>query len=188
MLDFSSSPVPSSFSYPKNIKPSPSVGLDIGPDILNTPQDVLPTKLWNVRLDNNDAIISSSEDPDVVLFSDTNIVHIDLTFDTSGNPFVCYEKEAQILLYWFDPILASITTTILTPGTQPSCFLNLRFETPQAQIILAYNKFGAIKYRLGVDRFTVEYDAGMNDIDNFEGAYLGTNNRIVFKGTREEFS
>lgn len=182
MLTFSSTPVPSAFVFPKELRTDPLIGLDVGPEVLNTTQLELPTKVWSVQFDEvNSVDISSQEDSAVQLFTETGIDHVDLTFDTTGRPFVTYEKEGDVYIYWFDPLLQEFTQTNLINGNTPSCMLDKRYAASDAQVILAYRQGISVKYRLGSERFGVEYDSGLTGVESFDGAYMGTGGRIVFR-------
>lgn len=185
MLDFSNTPVPSPFMYPKNIATDAKVALALGPEVLNVQQSEVLTKLWQVDVDElGNVQISSHEDSPVTLFTNPYIDNVDLTFDTIGGPIVTFEALGGVYIYWYDPVAAEYLQQFVQYGNTPSCFLDIKYPSPDAKVIVAYKYGSEVKYRLSSDRFVTEHDAGMVGVDTFDGAYMGTNNRIIFRATR----
>ena len=93
------------------------------------------------------------------LFTAASCIEFSATFDQLGKPLVFNNTGSKLILWWFDPTLASNTTTEFGEGSQPFASFDLKYklDSDSSDVLLFYLRNGAVYYRQQRDRYTVEY-------------------------------
>lgn len=138
------------------------IGYHWGPvQVQNTSQGLL-VKLWTLRAEGGDAVLSAPGSPTQTMFTRaTDIDSVNLAFDQNGNPCVCFEEEGGgAYLYWFDPVPAEYVF-MPVPGSAVTPRITLddarQFNIGNSDVILGYVRDGLVRYRRQRDRFQDEY-------------------------------
>lgn len=111
---------------------------------------------------------------------------IGLSFDGNMRPTICYTTITEdCYLHWYDPTIASMTTTVFTNIDNAAISLddNRQFNISNADIILAYTKENQLFHRRQRDRYLTEYP--LSDQVNGDLWQIGMNksNRFQFSIT-----
>lgn len=134
-----------------------------GPVQVQDPSQGLLVKVWTLRAEGAEAVLSAPGSPTVTVFTrSVDIDNVNLAFDQNGRPCVCFEEEGSgdSYLYWFDPV-PNEPTFMAIPGDASSPRITLDdarvFNGANSDVILGYVRDGLVRYRQQRDRFTVEY-------------------------------
>lgn len=184
MLTFSTAPDPSPFLPPKNLKVDALEGFSLGPESINTPPfENKYSEVWGCEYVAGDFMLQHESDTPTLEFSDADVVHVDVTFDQVGGPLYLYQKnDGDVYLRWFDPEIPAITITNLGPGLEPSITIDTVYRVSTSDIIVSYRVGNQVRYRLGSDRYTIEYVVPALSVTIFHGGHMGLNNRVIFQG------
>jgi hypothetical protein len=169
--------------YPKNagrlIKPR-----DYGPFALGDTSEGLDSYEWELEYDGlnyNLGLVGQSKS---LLFTESDSLGADLTFDQAGRAFVVYVKLDGVWIYWYDPTIPGFTKTQLSStASNPFCTLDMRDPTQNdtSDILVFYQRANAIYYRISSDRYTVEYATPVTNLNgkNIHRCGIGKNNRFT---------
>ena len=115
--------------------------------------------VWKAFLD-GDKVCVKREDLDEihVITTKENITQLDITFDQTMRPFLCYVKDGLPYYYHFNKDDSSYSEVALDPTvTFPRCALDRPYDIPNSDIYIGYNRNGNLCYRIQRERFTKEY-------------------------------
>lgn len=183
---------------------------DMGPVETGDVSEGLFARAWRIYLEEDTKIYleAANEDnsdwsgsPELLFDASSEISEeikeIDLTFDQLGRPFVAYEQDSRVWIWWFDPQLQETTIREVTDGRNPRCFLDERRTafSEISDIILVYinDSSDAIEWREQRDRFNGAFTTTVTgDLsDTFvETVFKTTGNRfrIVYSEFQPTFS
>lgn len=161
-----------SYGVLPNTPPGISVySVSPGPAVLGNSEGKLNAKYWICYQLNGYLVLRSEEAG--VWSAPANIVEvaapiesIGLTFDQLGRLVIIYklESSSMLKLYWYDSLLASITTSDIVSGSSPFACSDYLSDTsnPDFDAMIFYvNDANSIKYRIQRDRYTIEYSTGI---------------------------
>ena len=122
-----------------------------------------------------------------ILFTEDNVIAIDLTFDQLGGVQISYSVGSDVFLYWFDPQQGAYTKTFISEGAEPKVYWTERNGEVTSQVIYSYRKGKKVYYRSQLDRYLVEYEVPMkgvvtDDVDFLVGAATTVDNTFLFRG------
>lgn len=151
--------IPAQFKDPINHRFFPLVDYEIGGTNLNQPGEGHRVKLWTLRYETPNMILSAPGVPDAIQFSRTGITEVGLAFDQNMRPFVAFVENGVAKYWWYDTVAAAqVFTDLPATSANPRCCMDdsrpLQFAIND--IILAYTKGGDLYYRQQRDRFATE--------------------------------
>lgn len=161
-----SSPRISGFSYPVKQPGDFLVDWELAGVALNDPSQGLAVKLWKLEALYNettglrDVTVSAPGVTPTVLFSGVGVTEVALAFDQNMNPFVAYTQSGAPKIYWYDPLIPGMTTTVLPAGCYDlrACLDEKRaFDVANSDVILSYIRSGNLCVRCQRDRYGIEY-------------------------------
>lgn len=127
----------------------------------------LDAQQWTLTYTAPDVIVTDETGHETMLFSQPGITELALAFDQNMHPFVAFVDGVGAHYWWFDTTSgAQVFTDLPLDATHPrACIDDHRaLEIAMSDIILAYQRGGALYYRQQRDRFATEYllmaDAG----------------------------
>jgi len=129
------------------------------------------TRYWMVYQTSGNVVIRGAVDSDnwsapTVLFPEATIIlDISLSFDNLGRPVVFYQKGTQLVLWFYDSQLGSLTfKTITTNGHSPIVNFDYINDTSDvnSDIMMYYVVDNRAYMRLQRDRFDTEYPTGIH--------------------------
>lgn len=129
------------------------------------------TRYWMVYQTGSDVVIrgaidSSTWSEPTMLFSESSpILDISLSFDNLGRPVVFYQKGTQLILWFYDSQLGSLTfKTISVNGHSPIVNFDYINDTSDinSDIMMYYVVDNTAYMRLQRDRFDIEYPTGIH--------------------------
>lgn len=176
----SSQVVSSSFVEPVNRRTVPLVDYEFGGPGLQQPGR-LDDRLWTVRVEGSDVIISSEGNPDTVLFSRPGITEVALAFDQAMRPFIAFVQNGQARYWWYDSQAGGVVFTDLPEGSvTPRASLDEKREAFQSRsdIILTYVRGTTLYYRQQRDRFLVEYTLQQNFLGTLVAVGINQDGRL----------
>lgn len=181
--NWTSTPIESEILYPKDAGRL-AHPRDMGPVALADPSQGLTDFEWELEFDGSAFNIGRVGQSKTFLFSETDVIASDLTFDTAGRAFVAYWKPTGVFAYWFDPVSSSfVNQQISATATNPFCTLDLRDPTQNdsSDILVFYERANAIYYQLSSDRYTVEYATPVTNLNgkNIHRCGIGKNYRFT---------
>ena len=133
-----------------------------GPVQVQDPSHGLLVKVWTLRVEGGEAILSAPGSPTQTVFArSADIDNVNLAFDQNGRPCVCFEEEGGgAYLYWFDPV-PNEPVFMPIPGDAVSPRITLDdarpFNGADSDVILGYVRDGLVRYRRQRDRFEDEF-------------------------------
>lgn len=115
--------------------------------------------VWKAFLRGNEICVKREDLDEIhVITTQENITQIDITFDQTMRPFLCYVKAGLPYYYHFNKDDSSYSEVALDPTvTFPRCALDMPYDIPKSDIYIGYNRNGNLCYRIQRERFTKEY-------------------------------
>ncbi|WP_053982231.1 hypothetical protein [Marinagarivorans algicola] len=187
MIDFSSVPVFSAFTYPRNQRISPLKSRSLGPVAIDDVSEGIASYVWEVAFSNGHLRIRNEKTPWITLLEIDGVTHLDLAFDQSGTPFVAYQLFDGVYIYGFDLNARNYVNTRIAAGAS-SPFVDLDIQVAyRGNIVVSYQIDHYIFYRLQRDRYEIAYPVLSSSgeqfkVDRLVGASMGRGNRFIFKG------
>lgn len=110
---------------------------------------------------------------------------IDLAFDQLDREFITWELPGnQVWMYWYDPNLASHTTTQIATGNNPCCMIDERRDKliPDSDVFIFYQVDNHVYYRLQRERYLIAHEIPHDHEDvTLETCGMGTNLRMTLR-------
>lgn len=149
-------PLPSDWLY--TTRTEPLVDYEMGGVALRDASQGLAVKLWTATYDGAN-VLASDGTTTSVLFPAAGVVHLGLAFDQNMNPFVAYVDGSGAHYWWYDTVAQAQVFSDLPGAVTPCCTLDdhRELQSSSNDIILAYLKDGALRYRQQRDRYATEY-------------------------------
>lgn len=115
--------------------------------------------VWKAFLRGNEICVKREDLDEIhVITTQPNITQLDITFDQTMRPFLCYVKNNLPHYYHFNKDDSSYSEVALDPTvTFPRCALDMPYDIPNSDIYIGYNRNGNLCYRIQRERFTREY-------------------------------
>mgnify|MGYP006911823062 FL=1 len=115
--------------------------------------------MWKAFCRNNEICVKREDLDEIhVITTKENITHLDITFDQTMRPFLCYVRDGLPYYYHFNKDDSSYSEVALDPTvTFPRCALDMPYDIPNSDIYIGYNRNGNLCYRIQRERFTKEY-------------------------------
>ncbi len=115
--------------------------------------------VWKAFLRGNELCVKREDLDEIhVITTKENITQLDITFDQTMRPFLCYVKDGLPYYYHFNKDDSSYSEVALDPTvTFPRCALDRPYDIPISDIYIGYNRNGNLCYRIQRERFTREY-------------------------------
>lgn len=129
-----------------------------GVDLGDTSQG-LRAKLWQMRVENGNVILSDGGVIQYTLFSAPSITEASVSFDQNMRPVVVYVESGITKLYWYDPTEQDQVVDVLGSDIRsPKASLDdSRPETiSNSMVVVSYIRNGWLCVRTQVDRYTTE--------------------------------
>lgn len=155
---------------------NPYSATDLGPISVGNTTQGLTAKQWYINY--NTSTGECTLEGYGVLFVRTGISRVCLTFDFNGRPFVAFEQEGVVWIWWYDPLTSSQVFSQISEGVLPFARLDERrpeFSTI-SDIILIYFRNGSMFFRVQRDRFLVEYPTQFTNISPSRVLNFGMSN------------
>jgi hypothetical protein len=127
--------------------------------------------VWN-RLNNNFIIFpEDDEDSETILFSDTNVTELSLSFDSNMRPSVAYTSNGVAKLRYYDTLTEDYSTLALPNGSRNPrlCHDDKRPEqatSNNSDVCLFYLRDDKVYYRVQRERYEIENQIATLAIDN----------------------
>lgn len=160
---------------------------DMGGIDLGDTSNGLFARPYKVYVEDNTIYIQKGLDaswsaPEVLFTHDGNIDELSLTFDQNARPFVSWEDNGNIYIYWYNPGTAANEKALICSGRYPVSTLDYRHTIYMAEsdIMLFYIDGANVKYRQQRDRFTIEYstDIVLQEEEYLEALWPAPNFRL----------
>jgi len=154
---------------------------DMGPIARGDNSDGLMSRAWRLRVAGNKAYLAIANEENttwVEEFLEFTLPHypvwsVDLTFEQNGRPFICWEYQDTVWIYWYDSVIGSMQIREVCAGRTPRARLDARqrHQIPDSDIYLCYINDAAnqMEYRIQRDRYNTVYPTNVVDTQN---AYL----------------
>ena len=115
--------------------------------------------VWKAFLRGNEICVKREDLDEIhVITTKENITQLDITFDQTMRPFLCYVRDGLPYYYHFNKDDSSYSEVALDPTvTFPRCALDMPYAIPNSDIYIGYNRNGNLCYRIQRERFTREY-------------------------------
>ena len=115
--------------------------------------------VWKAFLRGNEICVKREDLDEIhVITTKENITQLDITFDQTMRPFLCYVKDGLPYYYHFNKDDSSYSEVALDPTvTFPRCALDMPYDISNSDIYIGYNRNGNLCYRIQRERFTKEY-------------------------------
>lgn len=115
--------------------------------------------VWKAFLRGNEICVRREDLDEIhIITTQENITQLDITFDQTMRPFLCYVKGSLPYYYHFNKDDSSYSEVALDPTvTFPRCALDMPYDIPNSDIYIGYNRNGNLCYRIQRERFTREY-------------------------------
>lgn len=115
--------------------------------------------VWKAFLRGNEICVKREDLDEIhVIATKENITQLDITFDQTMRPFLCYVKDGLPYYYHFNKDDSSYSEVALDPTvTFPRCALDMPYDISKSDIYIGYNRNGNLCYRIQRERFTREY-------------------------------
>jgi len=159
--------LPTAFRWPMRSATDLLTDYEQGGEELNDANGDLSVQTWTLTYAAPDVIVTDAAGHATTLFSRDGITELALAFNQNMAPFVAFVQDGQARFWWFDITAgANVFTDLPLDATHPRACLDdhRALETATSDIILAYQREGALYYRQQRDRFATEYlltaDAG----------------------------
>jgi hypothetical protein len=166
-------------------------GFDMGPVVVSDPSNGLYARAWKVVASNRDMYLYGANGDvwtldRLLTSSDTFPTHsVELTWDQNGRPFMCWEEDGMVWIYYYDPVAEEMTRLELCAGRTPKTRLDVRRQrlSSVSDILLFYlnDTEDCLEYRVQSDRYTVAYQiAAFTDVSakNLELLAMASNWRL----------
>ena len=115
--------------------------------------------VWKAFLRGNEICVKREDLDEIhVITTKENITQLDITFDQTMRPFLCYVRDGLPYYYHFNKDDSSYSEVALDPTvTFPRCALDMPYDIPYSDIYIGYNRNGNLCYRIQRERFIKEY-------------------------------
>lgn len=115
--------------------------------------------VWKAFLRGNEICIKREDLDEIhVITTKENITQLDITFDQTMRPFLCYVKDGLPYYYHFNKDDSSYSEVALDPTvTFPRCALDMPYDISKSDIYIGYSRDGNLCYRIQHERFTKEH-------------------------------
>lgn len=156
------------------------VDYETGGIALNDASAGLLHQVWRARIIEKTEILLDAELVDEsVIATGINITEVSLSFDRNMNVVLAYVENGVARLYWYDSVLAAMTTTTFAGVVTPRVALDDKRNSQSAisDVIFAYLKDGDLYYRQQRDRYLVEYLLA-SDVDSPGLIKIGMNRQL----------
>lgn len=102
------------------------------------------------------------------------------TFDQNGRPLVFFDSGTDLMLWWYDPLLGTTTTTIFGVGNNPFAVFDVKYgvATEYSDVLLFYIRDNIIYYRVQRDRYAIEYQTPVIDATKILAADMAIDYRL----------
>lgn len=177
-------PLRTSFVYRQRRRTVPLLAYEQGGTAVGNAEDGLNVQLWTARYEDGNVIIAADAADDVLLFSRPNITELDLAFDQSMRPFVAFVDDTGAHYRWYDTTVNNyVISSLPVDAENPRCTLddNREGSFDTSDIILAYTRGTALKYRQQRDRFLIEYELAADCGGALVSMGMNTGWRLQFK-------
>lgn len=172
------------FLPPRNRNKELLVDYERGGRAIQDASDGLDVYDWRGRYVGTDFILDVP--PGIVapttLFSVADVTEFQFTFDQNMQPFVTYRLDNGEAYYrWFDSTIPDFRTDQLPAGARsPRCALDDKralagTQAGASDIILAYIRDDALKFRAQADRYDTEYALAAGDLADYGLGQIGMN-------------
>lgn len=133
---------------------------EVGGVALQDASQGLLVKLWTLRYEDGDMLLSADGVPETVLFSRPGVEQIGLAFDNNMSPFVAFQDAGGVAYWSFDTAQQQFVISDYLPVGchDPRCTLDEKRELldQYRDIILAYLRDGNLYYRQQRDNYGIE--------------------------------
>lgn len=129
-----------------------------GVDLGDTSQGIR-AKLWQMRVEGGDVILTDGMSISYTLFSSIGITEASVSFDQNMRPVVVYVENGITKLYWYDPeeqdqVFDVLANDIVSPKASLD---DSRPETvSSSQVVISYIRNGFLCIRLQSERYAIE--------------------------------
>ena len=132
---------------------------EAGPTITNAEDGILGY-VWKAWIDGRKLCIKREDLEEVhIITEQDNVTQIDIAFDQTMRPFLCYVKDNLPYYYHFNQEDSSYSEVALDPTvTFPRCALDMPYDIPNSDIYIGYHNNGRLCYRIQRERFTKEHE------------------------------
>lgn len=157
----SSQPMPAALFNPWAMDDLAS--LHWGPVALQDTSQGLNVQVWRADAVGDEIRLSAPKSPEFLWYQHSAGLHqVSLAFDQNARPVVAFvDSEGGAFLRWFDPVPNDIVNMDLAAlgAETPRVTLDdsRPFNIDDSDVILAYVREGALRYRQQRDRFEEEY-------------------------------
>ena len=176
------------YIYPDSIVPLPTLDYELGGIGISDPSAGLQYQIWTCTLEIDpvtsvgSVYLEAANTPKTFLLSYPGMAEISIAFDQNMRPFLAFFAEGTATYWWYDTLAGMMVFTDLAPGTSPpkACLDDKRpSQLGLSDIILTYERFGNIYYRVQRERYLNEYllvagvsgrvlQVGMNEINRLQ--------------------
>lgn len=131
---------------------------EAGPTIERA-EDGMLGYVWKAWIDGRKLYVKREDLEQIhIIAEQDNVTQIDLTFDQTMRPFLCYVKDGLPYYYHFNKDDSSYSEVALDPTvTFPRCALDMPYDIVKSDIYIGYSREGNLCYRIQRERFTREY-------------------------------
>ncbi len=159
------------YTLPKPAPIASVFNIKVGPIELSQSDGVLNSRFWIVYQVGNEVLIRGAINSDTwsaptTLFTESSVITaFSLSWDNLGRPAVFYQTDTTLKLWFYDSLLGSSTTKIITTnGKNPQADFDYVNDTSDvnSDTMIFYVKSDSLFMRLQRDRFDIEYPVGVN--------------------------
>jgi len=180
------------FLLPNAVHYDTLTAFDMGPRARRDVSEGIYARGWRLRISGGDCLLARASDDNLAwtdefrefVYPGNETWWFDLTFDQNGRPFVCWEYQDTIWLYYYDPVEEEMTTRELCSGRTPRAKLDVRRRRliDQSDIILFYinDTEDQVEYRLQRDRYNTAYATNITGVSDtyLELLFMANNYRL----------
>lgn len=177
-------PLRSPFVYEQRRRTVPLVAYEQGGVGLQNAEDGLNVQLWTAHYSEGNIVLSAPSVTDTVLFARADVTELDLAFDQSMRPFVAFVDATGAHYRWYDTTVNDyVISSLPSDARNPRCTLddNRDGSLDTSDIILAYTRGTALKYRQQRDRFLTELELAADCGGDLVCVGMNTGWRLQFK-------
>ena len=147
------------FAPPRNRHYPMNVAYCEAGEVMTKAEDGMLGYVWKAFLRGNEICVKREDLDEIhVITTKENITQLDITFDQTMRPFLCYVKDGLPYYYHFNKDDSSYSEVALDPTvTFPRCALDMPYDISNSDIYIGYNRNGNLCYRIQRERFTKEY-------------------------------
>lgn len=160
---------------------------EMGGVALNDPSQGLLYQLWSAWVEADAVKIQAPSVPEQILFNQTGITELSLTFDQNMAPFVAFVANGTSTYWWFDPnAQAQVFSSLPSDAVSPRCVLDdkRRFASSYSDILLGYVRGTTLYYRLQRERYQTEHTLRAGAGNRLETLAMAENKRLMFTMAR----